>query len=243
MVTLLLSACGNHPPEIRRMRVEPDPAFLGDDLEVLIEVADREGPLDLVAAWVAIDGEEVARFAEAGVPGTFVAQVDGGDVVSHVDPFDDYGLVDVHAVVTDLRAERGGRTETVRLVCAAGEGYCDGACRTFDTPDHCGDCDTSCGPHSVCDGRRCAVDPVLDGPHWTGCEEAPDVTVDCAEVCAASGEFCGIGCDELDSFATFGDTKSQCRGESFPMYLHTFTGTCVAGPLQDGAWLRCCCGS
>lgn len=74
-------------------------------------------------------------------------------------------------------------------ICAPDDAVCDGLCTPvrFD-PKACGDCDTSCGEHEVCDEGRCidrpAAPPCDDATRAAVLEpatpEAPSIALDCS---------------------------------------------------------------
>lgn len=118
----------------------------------------------------------------------------------------------------------------LRLDCAnAAYGACDGACFALNRDDdHCGTCGNACAD----DARGC-----IDGACMTNIACTDAVSMDCAQLCAASGYFCrdtadfGVGFAYLgaDCTGTEGAVVRGCDTPLVSVFPEARSGVCICG--------------
>jgi hypothetical protein len=134
----------------------------------------------------------------------------------------------------------------------------DGTCTdVLSDPNHCGDCDTSCGTGQQCSGGACqcpggttycgangCVDTTADPNNCGGCGNVVDTTSD-PQNCGACGNACAGGqtCSNGSCTGQPGPTASGCGCQSFDALGrpldYQFSGCCHG---NGGWWYAACCG-
>lgn len=238
----LLPACSSDAPRLAEVELLSPVVTEGQDVELLVEVADPDGADDLVAGWVEIDGAEVARLSDAGVAGTFEARIGPELWEPHVDDFVGEGALELRVVVTDTEGSRATARRRVTVACLSA--WCGGGCVDLlaDTA-HCGACGAACDADQTCAVGGCAGEP-----GWTECTERDHDEVDCGATCAESGLVCGADCGVdvgLGGYWTiYADSEDGCATVQVGTHLADDSPSGCAFTLvgwDDPLWARCCC--